>query len=213
MRALLSTAGGTLAALLPITNPVGGAAVFATLTAGDDGTTRSRQARLTSVYVLGILAVFLLAGRPILEFFGISVGVLKIAGGLIVGHTAWAMVTGSGGITPAEHEEGLGKADVSFSPMAMPLIAGPGAIGVVIGISTIGDGWEHVTGALVGIVLVTAVVLLCLTVGDTLLDRLGRTGVGALTRVLGFLILAIAVQLVVDGIYTLQDRVVPGPFD
>lgn len=97
--------------------------------------------------------------------------------------------------------------------MAMPLIAGPGAIGVVIGISTIGDGWEHVTGALAGVVLVTAVVLLCLTVGDTLLGRLGRTGVGAVTRVLGFLILAIAVQLVVDGIYTLQDRAVPGPFD
>lgn len=97
MRALLSTAGGTFAALLPITNPVGGAAVFATLTAGDDAATRARQARLTSVYVLGILAVFLLAGRPILEFFGISVGVLKIAGGLIVGHAAWAMVTGSGG--------------------------------------------------------------------------------------------------------------------
>ncbi|MGH9031036.1 MAG: MarC family protein [Acidimicrobiia bacterium] len=213
MEVLLAAAGGTFAALLPITNPIGGAAVFSTLTGSDDAAARRRQARLTSIYVLGILAVSLLAGRPILEFFGIDVGVLKVAGGLVVAHTAWGMVVNTGGrITPEEHDEGVTKADVSFSPMAMPLIAGPGAIGIVIGIATISDSWEHTTGALVGVVAIAVVAWLCLIVGDTVLDRLGATGLGALTRILGFLILAIAVQLVVDGIYTILDKPVPGPF-
>jgi multiple antibiotic resistance protein len=210
---LLAAAGGTFAALLPITNPPGGAAVFSTLTAGDARALQHHQARLTSIYVFAILAVSLLAGRPILEFFGIDVGVLKVAGGLVVAHTAWGMVINTGGqITPEEHDESVAKDDIAFSPMAMPLIAGPGAIGIVIGIATISDDWEHVTGSLVGIVGITLVTWLCLAVGDTLLTRLGKTGIGALTRILGFLILAIAVQLVVDGIYTILDKPVPGPF-
>jgi multiple antibiotic resistance protein len=214
VRVLASVAAGTFAALFPITNPIGGAAIFSTLTADQTQGARRRQAFLTSIYVFGILAVFLLAGRPILEFFGIDEGVLKIAGGLVVAHTAWGMVAApGGGMTPAEQEESASKDDVSFSPMAMPLIAGPGAIGVVIGIATISDAWDHLAGALVGIAGVAVVVLLCLTVGDRLLERLGTTGVGALTRILGFLILAIAVQLVVDGIYTILDKPVPGPFD
>jgi multiple antibiotic resistance protein len=213
MDVLLAAAGGTFAALLPITNPPGGAAVFSTLTAGDARALQHSQARLTSIYVFAILAVSLVAGRPILEFFGIDVGVLKVAGGLVVAHTAWGMVINTGGqITPDEHDESVAKDDIAFSPMAMPLIAGPGAIGIVIGIATISSDWEHVTGALVGVLGIAVVTWLCLAVGDSLLERLGKTGIGALTRILGFLILAIAVQLVVDGIYTILGKPVPGPF-
>jgi multiple antibiotic resistance protein len=212
VRVLLGAAGGMFAALIPITNPPGGAAIFPTLTPDLDPAQRRRQARLTAIYVFAILAVFLVAGRPILEFFGIDVGVVKVAGGLVVAHTAWGMVAGTGRITANEQDDGVAKDDVSFTPMAMPLIAGPGAIGVVIGISTISDSWEHVVGGLLGILGVTMVVFICLLLADTLVSRLGASGIGALTRILGFLILAIAVQLVVDGIYTILDKPVPGPF-
>src|SRR5687768_8511623 len=104
MGALLSVAGATFAALFPIANPIGGAAVFAALTASDGAATRRRQAIRTAIYVFAILATFLVAGRPILEFFGISVGVLRIAGGLIVAHTAWGMVNARSAIRPDEHE-------------------------------------------------------------------------------------------------------------
>jgi multiple antibiotic resistance protein len=212
MTALLGFAGATFAALLPIANPLGGAPVFAALTADDDESTRRRQAIRTSLYVFGILATFLLAGRPILEFFGISVGVLRIAGGLIVAHTAWGMVNGTSRITPDEHAHGVAKDDVSFTPMAMPLIAGPGAIGVVIGIATASHGWEHLAGAVAGIAALSIVLLVCLLAGEGVLERLGASGLGALTRILGFLILAIAVQLVVAGIYSVTGHPAPGAF-
>jgi multiple antibiotic resistance protein len=212
MAALLGVAGATFAALLPIANPIGGAAVFATLTADDDAATRRRQALRTAVYVFGILVVFLVAGRPILRFLGISDGVLRIAGGLIVAHTAWGMVTAQAAIRPEEHEHAVAKDDVSFTPMAMPLIAGPGAIGVVIGIATVGRSWEHLAGAAGGILLLSLSVAVALLVGERVLERMGPTGINALNRILGFLILAIAVQLVVDGVFSVAGRPPPGPF-
>lgn len=212
MGAVLAFAGATFAALFPIANPLGGAPVFAALTADDDRRTQRRQAVRTSIYVFGILAAFLIAGRPILEFFGISVGVLRIAGGLIVAHTAWGMVNASSRITPDEHAHGLEKEDVSFTPMAMPLIAGPGAIGVVIGIATASLSWEHLAGALIGIAALSVLLLVCLLAGERVLTRLGPSGIGALTRILGFLILAIAVQLVVAGVYSVAGQSAPGAF-
>jgi len=209
---LLTVAGATFAALFPIANPLGAAPVFAALTASDDDATRRRQAVRTAIYVFAILLVFLVAGRPILEFFGISVGVLRIAGGLIVAHTAWGMVTAQSRITPEEHSHAVEKDDVSFTPMAMPLIAGPGAIGVVIGIATVDEAWANLLGAAVGVGLLSATVLVTLLAGERVLTRLGPGGIGAMTRILGFLILAIAVQLVVAGIYSVTGHRAPGAF-
>src|SRR5258708_1822587 len=78
-------------------------------------------------------------GRFVLNFFGISLPVLKIAGGLIVAHTAWGMVTASTRITPAESDEVAAKSDISLTPMAMPMLSGPGSIGVVMGLAAHAD--------------------------------------------------------------------------
>jgi multiple antibiotic resistance protein len=85
------------------------------------------------VLVIWILTVFLIAGRLILEFFGISLGVLRIAGGLLVAHTAWEMVAVRQRLTESEGQAAIDKEDISFTPMAVPLVSGPGAIGVAIG--------------------------------------------------------------------------------
>jgi multiple antibiotic resistance protein len=90
--------------------------------------------------------------------------------------------------------------DIAFAPMAMPLVSGPGAIGVVIGLSSKASGWPDYFGSLVGIALVGGVLYLCLMLGEPLLKRLGRAGTRALNQILGFLILAIALQFMVDGL-------------
>ncbi|AGY58850.1 multiple antibiotic resistance protein [Gloeobacter kilaueensis JS1] len=202
MQGLLAYAVGTFLALLPIANPIGAVPVFYSLTGGDPPDYRLQQARMTAINVLWVLALFLIAGKVILSFFGISLAVLRVAGGLLVGHTAWEMVTARPRLTVPENEEAADKDDISFTPMAVPMLSGPGAIGVVIGLAAKATGVFDYIGCLVGIVLLSAVTYLSLVVGEPLIKALGKTGVGALNRVLGFLILAIAVQFVADG--TLQ---------
>lgn len=128
-QSLISYTFGTLAALFPIANPIGAVPIFYSLTAEDTPRYRLNQARKTALNVIGVLVTFLLIGKLILSFFGISLGVLRIAGGLIVGHTAWEMVTARRRLTNEEHQEAVDKEDVSFTPMAVPMIGDPGVIG------------------------------------------------------------------------------------
>ena len=196
---LPTAATATFLALFPIVNPPGGIPLFFSLTANYSRDDRNRTALKTSLYVLGILVVFMLFGRFVLSFFGISLPVLKIAGGLIVANTAWGMVTASSRITHEESSEALTKEDISLTPMAMPMLSGPGSIGVVMGLAAHADSLLAYVGMVIGITGVALSVYLFLRMGGPLVKRLGPSGMGALTRIFGFLILAIAVQLVWDG--------------
>jgi multiple antibiotic resistance protein len=203
---------GTLAALFPIANPIGAVPIFYSLTATDTRSERRKQAQRTAINVILILAVFLLGGRTILEFFGISLNVLRIAGGLLVANAAWEMVTSRQRLTASEQQAGSEQEDISFTPMAIPLIAGPGSIGVTIGLATKLTHWSDYLGCLIGIVLFGGLLYICLVLGESLLSILGRNGLGALNRVLGFFILAIAVQLIADGIISLFQTAAPHLF-
>lgn len=203
LQSLVSFGAVTLAALFPIANPVGAIPIFYSLTATDTPRYRLKQAQRTALNVVLVLAIFFLVGKLILSFFGISLPVLRIAGGLIVGHTAWEMVTARPRITDSEHKAAIDQEDISFTPMAVPMISGPGAIGVVIGLSTKATQWSDYAGCLLGLAGLGLVLYLCLRLGESLIERLGKNGLGALNRVLGFFILAIAVQLITDGLLEL----------
>ena len=209
---ILNYAVGTLVALFPIANPIGAVPAFYSLTGSDSRTDRRKQAQRTALNVVLILALFLFAGRTVLEFFGISLNVLRIAGGLLVAHAAWEMVTSKQRMTDSEHQAAVEKEDVSFTPMAIPLIAGPGSIGVVIGLATKMTQWSEYLGCLIGIILFGGLLYLCLALGETLLSRMGHNGFGALNRVFGFFILAIAVQLMADGVISLFQTAAPTLF-
>ena len=209
---ILNYAVGTLVALFPIANPIGAVPAFYSLTGSDSRTERRKQAQRTALNVVLILALFLFAGRTVLEFFGISLNVLRIAGGLLVAHAAWEMVTSKQRMTDSEHQAAIEKEDVSFTPMAIPLIAGPGSIGVVIGLATKMTQWSEYLGCLIGITLFGGLLYLCLALGETLLSKLGHNGFGALNRVFGFFILAIAVQLMADGVISLFQAAAPTLF-
>lgn len=197
---LPSAASATFLALFPIVNPFGGVPIFYSLTSEFDRAERNRTALRTSLYVCAILVFFLFLGRFVLNFFGISLPVLKIAGGLIVANTAWGMVTATSRITPSESAEASVKEDISLTPMAMPLLSGPGSIGVVMGLAAHTDSLMSYAGMLVGIAVLGLSVYLFLRLGGPLVSRLGPGATGAINRIFGFLILAIAVQLVWDGV-------------
>jgi multiple antibiotic resistance protein len=212
MPGLLNYTIVTLAALFPIANPIGAVPVFYALTKTDSRTERKSAAQQIVINVVVILAAFLLGGRAVLEFFGISLNVLRIAGGLLVANAAWEMVTSRQRLTDSEQEARHDQEDITFTPMAIPLIAGPGSIGVVIGLATKMTQWSDYLGCLIGILLFGGLLYMCLMLGESLLSRLGRNGLGALNRILGFFILAIAVQLIADGVISLMQAAVPKLF-
>jgi multiple antibiotic resistance protein len=204
LRTLPDSAAATFLALFPIVDPFGGIPVFFSMTSSWTQRDRYRTALKTGVWVFVILVTFLFFGRFVLHFFGISLPVLKIAGGLIVANSAWAMVTSTARITPEEAHEAEEKEDISLTPLAMPLMSGPGAIGVVMALAAHVDNWSAYIGMVIGIAGIAVSVTLFFVTGGPLVRRLGPSAVGAINKIFGFLILAIAVQLVWNGIADFQ---------
>lgn len=200
LRTLPHSAAATFLALFPIVDPFGGIPIFFSMTSSWTARDRNRTALKTGVWVFIILVAFLFVGRFVLHFFGISLPVLKIAGGLIVANTAWGMVTSHARITPEESHEAEDKEDISLTPLAMPLMSGPGAIGVVMALAANVDSSASYIGMVIGIAGIALSVFLFFLLGGPLVRRLGPSAVGAINKIFGFLILAIAVQLVADGI-------------
>lgn len=205
VNSLFTFAGIAFSVLFPLINPIGAVPAFSGLTASDSPGFRKSQAFKTSVTVIIILLTFLFIGSLLLQLFGLSMGVLKIAGGLIVAHTAWNMVT-----SKTDGDSGTGEKiqniDISFMPMAMPILSGPGAIGAVIGLSANAKQIEDYIGFVIGIVLIGIVTYLFLILSIPLMKKLGKNGINVLTRMMGFFILAIAVNLVYSGILFLIQK-------
>lgn len=202
---LFAFAGVAFSVLFPLINPIGAVPAFSGLTANDSPEFKRSQSMKTAITVIIILVVFLLIGEILLRLFGLSIGVLRIAGGLIVGHTAWAMVTSK----PDSDKDGDSKIqnmDISFMPMAMPILSGPGAIGAVIGLSTTAKHIEDYIGFVLGILLIGLVTYLFLILSIPLMNKLGKNGINVLTRMMGFFILAVAVNLIYNGILDLIEK-------
>jgi multiple antibiotic resistance protein len=199
LRTLPASAAATFLALFPIVDPFGGIPIFFTMTSKWSARDWRLTAFKTGLWVFVILVAFLFFGRFVLHFFGISLPVIKIAGGLIVANTAWGMVTSHARITPEESHEAEDKEDISLTPLAMPLMSGPGAIGVVMALAAHVDNASAYLGMVIGIAGIALSVALFFCMGGPLVRRLGPSAVGAINKIFGFLILAIAVQLVWNG--------------
>jgi len=190
--------------LLPITNPFSTAPLFVSLTAKFDKKRQKQQALLACVYAFGILAVFLLLGRAIVQFFNISVPGIRVAGGLIIATVGFRMLFPSP--PPAGTDAADPQHDVAFTPIAMPSLAGPGSIAVVLGAaaqiqSSFPVDWHLVYIAVVVGMLITLVIcFVVLRAASEMVRFLGPSGLDAMTRIFGFLLICIAMQFVLTGI-------------
>jgi multiple antibiotic resistance protein len=201
----LGIIGATFGALLPIANPISAAPVFAAITQGESREAKKRQARLAGIYMAIILLVSLLAGALILEFFGISLPALRIAGGLIVAKIGFGMLNpeSSRRLPKQDQEESADKDEIAFTPIALPLLSGPGSIAVTISMATGADNYLEYIPIGIGIVLVSILSWLVLRSASSIVDRIGRTGVNALTRLMGLLLVCIGVQFIGTGVVDL----------
>lgn len=195
---------GGLVSLLIITNPLSKIPLFLALTSEMDDAVRHRQARKACTYAFAILTVSLFGGVLILKGFGISYGALRIAGGLTVALLGYRMLFQSADVRAAS---GTAAHNIAFFPLAMPGISGPGAIAVVIGISTeIAELKIGMREAAAYIATVASILLTCLLIWLTLrfaqlFSRwLGPEGMDALSRLMGFVMICIGVQFVGSGV-------------
>lgn len=193
---------GTVVALLPVIDPLAAAPVFLAITEGDSRERRLEQLRRACIYMVGILIGSLIGGTFIMNVFGISIYGLRIAGGLLVGGIGWQMLMGPMG---AAHREDVtpevrAKPDISFSPLAMPMLSGPGSIAVTIGFTSLAKRWLDYAAIILGILVVAIVSYAVLRVSERVVRMIGPNGLNALTRMMGFLLVCVGVQFVVNGL-------------
>lgn len=189
--------------LFSVVNPLTAMPVFMSLTEQNTADEKAKMARKASVYMFCILAVFLFVGTYILSFFGISLSGIRIAGGLVIMRAGFSMLnpeTGGRKLTRKDKEAAMDKEDVSFSPLAMPLLSGPGSIAVVIGFGSQASGPVDFIIHTVAIFLIALLAWSIMRVSPWLSKAIGRSGMTATTRMMGFIALAIGVQFVINGI-------------
>ena len=195
----------TVGALLPIVNPLSAVGLVMTITADLDDKERSQQVKRACIYMFCILTTFLIAGGLIMNFFGISIPGLRITGGLIVSYLGFRLLfREQQTISGRERDEAMDKADISFTPLAMPGLSGPGSIAVIIGIASTVQQSEHMVLdhilVAVGIAITAFISYLVLRAATRLNDVLGAVGMNAVSRIMGFLLICIGVQFVINRI-------------
>jgi multiple antibiotic resistance protein len=200
---LLVHISATFAALLPITNPFSAAPVFVTVTDGFSEERRLQQARMAAFYMLCVLLGALFAGAMILEFFGITVPIMRIAGGLIIARVGFGMVSPEPEqqVSKKSQAEAIKQRDIAFTPIAMPLLSGPGSIAVAISMATHSEGLLDYGAIGIGIALVCIVCWLVLRSSIKIVEYISSTGMDALTRLMGFILVCIGIQFIATGLY------------
>ena len=198
----LQLALGTVVALLPIINPLASAPVFMAITEGDSDAKRNSQAFRGCLFMVGILVSFLICGSFIMRFFGLSIPGLRIAGGLLVCGIAFSMYA------PAKddederrrREEARAKRDISFSPLAIPMLSGPGSIAVTIGLTSLASQWVDYVAITAGILVVALISYVVLRIAGRVVNVVGPNAMSAFSKIMGFLLLCIGIQFIVNGI-------------
>jgi len=190
-------------ALFSVVNPFGAIPVFLVLTEGLDTRARTQQVLKACLFTIGILVTFFYAGTLILDFFGLKIEYIRMAGGIIIAQNGIQLtMPGSHKGKPLAKEvveEGVHKTDISFTPLAMPMMAGPGSIAVTIALFKTANQLTDMLYMTAAIVLVAAVCFVVLRAAVPLNKFLGKGGMAALARMMGFIVLSIGIGLIMSG--------------
>ena len=197
-----------LSALFSIVNPVGSALIFSQVTAERTHEERRVLARRIAIYSVLVMLGALWGGAYILNFFGVSLAALRIAGGFVVASSAWMLLQ-----RPEQNEErkaeqashATGEDDVAFYPLTMPFTTGPGTIAVAIAIGSnlpVGgpNAIPFALGASAAALTIAGIVLVAYSGADRLVALLGPAQARVVTRLSAFLLLCVGVQITLNGV-------------
>lgn len=189
--------------LLAIVNPFGAIPLFISMTADENIRQRRQTINLVAVGVSIILLMVIFFGEPMLQFFGITIDSFRVGGGILILLMAIAMLhakTSPIRQTDEEADESMDKESVAIVPLAMPLLAGPGAISTVILAAHKSNGVAHYMVISLGIIVLSLVIWIVLRVAPWVAERIGTTGINIFTRIMGLILAAIAVEFIANGL-------------
>ncbi len=193
----------SFAALMAVIDPLAILPIFIAVTVNQTEAQRRRTARLSTIYAFLLLTLFIVIGHLLLALFNITIDAFKVAGGLLLLLIGLEMVHSRMSLVAhpnvKEYAEAVRAEDVALMPLAMPMLTGPGAITTAM--TMVGEGFSPVkiTIALAVGALVLFISYLLLLSADTINRRIGSNGIGILTRLMGLLLIALAVQMGFEG--------------
>lgn len=192
-------------ALFSIMNPLGTVPVFAGLTKENSKKEKGIIAFWTSLNVFLILLISFFLGKYILVFFGISINSLKIAGGLIIASSGFALLTGKfaehKGMKRKKVEDDIQKrAEITLTPLAIPMLAGPGTISLLIAYNQTYTHTFEVITILGAMFFTTGLIYLILKSSHFIVKKMGASGINGLSRIIGFVVISIGVEYMVSAI-------------
>jgi multiple antibiotic resistance protein len=192
--------------LLAIVNPLGVIPIFVSLTGNLTEQERKRIVHTTSIAVAAVLIGATVLGKPLLNFFGVSIASFKVGGGILLLLMAISMMQArytQGKQTPEEAREAGEKESIAVVPIAMPLLAGPGAISTVIIYADASSQPLHIGLIIISCSLIALLTWVALTVAGPVRRMLSRTGINIATRLMGLLLAAIAIEFITGGLIQL----------
>jgi multiple antibiotic resistance protein len=213
MMDLFKAIGLGLVVLLPLANPLTTVALFLGLAGNMNSAQRNQQSKMASIYVFAIMMVAYYAGQVVMNTFGISIPGLRIAGGLIVAFIGFRMLFPPQKAheapevkTKSEELEEEPTANIAFVPLAMPSTAGPGTIAMIISsAATIRDGstfpeWVVWVAPPLVFAAVSLILWGCLRSSGAIMRLVGKGGIEAISRLMGFLLVCMGVQFIINGV-------------
>lgn len=196
------------AALFSVLNPIGTVPIFVGLTQDYTRRERARVAIWTSFNVFVILIISFFLGQYVLAFFGITITALRIAGGIIIASSGFGLLNGNfsknKGINKKVQEDIENRNDIALTPLAMPMLAGPGSISLLIAYYQ-----EHhettadIAFSCLAIAVVSLLIYIILHSAHYLAKYLGASGIVAISRIIGFLTIAIGIQYIISSVLSI----------
>lgn len=196
------------AALFSVLNPIGTVPIFVGLTQDYTKKERSRVALWTGFNVFVILIISFFIGQYVLEFFGITITALRIAGGIIIASSGFGLLNGkfskNKGINKKVQQDIENRNDIALTPLAMPMLAGPGSISLLIAFyQEHHETTSEIVSSCIAILVVSLVVFIILRSAHYLAKYLGASGIVAISRIVGFLTIAIGIQYIISSVLSI----------
>lgn len=195
------------AALFSVLNPIGTVPIFVGLTEGYTKKEISKTSLWTALNVFIILMIAFFIGQYVLTFFGITITALRIAGGILITNSGFALLNGkfskNKGINKKVEEEAQERSDIALTPLAMPMLAGPGSMSLLIAFYQEHNSTSEIISSCLAILVIALVIFIILRSAYYLARILGSSGIVAISRIVGFLTIAIGIQYIISAILSI----------
>lgn len=194
---------GTFTTLLAVVNPLEALPVFLSLSQDQDVKSRRKLAFRACLYALMLIIGFILFGNFILNIFGVNLSMVRTVGGIILMKIGFDLFLSSPDNNKTYKSSGQGDSDPAFVPLAMPIMFGPGVLATVLGMTSLKSSTEEIFSMLMiatAAILCMAVIYLTLAYADTIVKRIGKKGIDAATRIVGFFVATMGMGLIFHGV-------------